>query len=317
MWNGVNIVYLYSPSFKNFEAIIHTFIAVLKARQYNVDILHIHAIGPGLMIPLARLLGLKVVVTHHGPDYQRDKWGKIAKTALWIGEWFCCKFAHEVIAISQGIMKILQKRCYRIPDVIFNGVFLKDKSRDIDFLSSLGLKSGQYILSVSRIEPEKGVHLLIDAYRQLNTDKKLVIAGYTNYSRKYSEQIQKQISNNKRILFIGFVTGEPLAQLYSHARLFVLPSFHEGLPIALLEAMSYGLSVLVSDIPANIETGLSSDRYFKCGDTNDLKEKMEHHLVNDISDAEIENFRKKIEKHYNWETIAEKTIKVYERALLK
>ncbi len=112
--------------------------------------------------------------------------------------------------------------------------------------------------------------------------------------------------------------GEPLAQIYSHVGLFVLPSYHEGLPIALLEAMSYGLSVLVSDIPANLEVGLARERYFKCGDMDDLKEKIDYHYIaNPISPEEKSIFRSRIEETYNWEKIADQTIKVYEKTLVK
>jgi len=310
-WNGVNLVELYAPASKNLEAIVHTFLAVLKARQCNADILHIHAIGPGLMVPLARILGLKVVVTNHGPDYNRDKWSKIAKAGLWVGEWLSGKYAHEVIAISKIIQDILKKRCNRVPKIIYNGVFLPEKSRNTDFLKSLDIEPGRYILAVSRIEPEKGLDLLIDAFNQLKTDQKLVIAGYSHYKTEYNTQLQKKIINNSRIILSGFVTGEPLAQLYSHAGLFVLPSYHEGLPISLLEAMSYGLSVLVSDIPANLELNLSRKRYFKCGDINDLKEKIDYHLANPISPDEKSIFRSRIKETYNWEKIAAQTIKVY------
>ena len=221
-----------------------------------------------------------------------------------------------MIAISKIIQDILKKRCNRIPEIIYNGVFLPEKSQHSDFLKSLDIEPGRYILAVSRIEPEKGLDVLIDAFSQLKTDQKLVIAGYSHYKTDYNAQLQKKISNNSRIILSGFVTGEPLAQLYSHAGLFVLPSFHEGLPIALLEAMSYGLSVLVSDIPANLEVGLARERYFKCGDMDDLKEKIDYHLANPISPDEKSIFRSRIEKTYNWKKIAAQTIKVYEKAHL-
>ena len=316
-WNGVNLIDLYAPASKNLEAIVHTFLAVLKARLCNADILHIHAIGPGLMVPLARLIGLKVVVTHHGPDYNRGKWSQIAKAGLKLGEWLSGKYAHEVIAISKIIQNILKKRCNRVPAILYNGVFLPKKSKNIDFLTSLDIKPGKYILAVSRIEPEKGLDILVDAFKQLKTKHKLVIAGYTHYKTEYNTLLQKKIISNSRIILSGFITGDPLAQLYSHAGLFVLPSYHEGLPIALLEAMSYGLSVLVSDIPANLEVGLSKKRYFKCGDAMDLKKKIDYHFNRPITMAEKSIFRALIQEKYNWEKIAAQTIKVYEKALTR
>ncbi len=176
-----------------------------------------------------------------------------------------------------------------------------EKSRGSDFLKSLGVEPGRYILAVSRIEPEKGLDVLVDVFDRIETDQKLVIAGYTHYETGYNRQLQNKMKYNSRIILSGFVTGEPLAQLYSHAGLFVLPSFHEGLPIALLEAMSYGLSVLVSDIPANLEVGLAKERYFKCGDVTDLKEKIEYHLDRPVTVEEKSVFRTWIQEKYNWE----------------
>ena len=263
-WNGVRLVDLYAPASKNLEAIVHTFLAVLKARQYPPCR---HSAYPCNRSGPDGSPGASPGVKgrgHPSRDYNRGKWGKIAKAGLWAGEWLSGKYAHEMIAISKLIRDIMQKRCNRIPEIIYNGVFLPKKSAHTDFLKSLGVEPGRYILAVSRIEPEKGLDILVDAFNRIETDQKLVIAGYTHYKTDYNTQLQKKIKNNSRIILSGFVTGEPLAQLYSHAGLFVLPSYHEGLPIALLEAMSYGLSVLVSDIPANLEVGLSKERYFKC-----------------------------------------------------
>jgi glycosyltransferase involved in cell wall biosynthesis len=310
LWHG------FAPRKKSLEAIVHTFFAVIKARKIKSDIIHIHAVGPGLMVPFARLLGLKVVVTNHGPDYDRQKWGRTAKFILRLGEWAGGTFANEVIVISRVIGSIIGKRCRRLSHLIYNGVPLPVVSENYDYLASIGVAPGRYILAVARFVPEKGLDLLVQAFKGIPGDMKLVIAGDADHESGYSLALRRMMAEDPRIVATGYITGDPLRQIYSHARLFVLPSYHEGLPIALLEAMSYGLSVLVSDIPANKEVELQSDRYFVCGDVLDLGKKLELFCQQDISEDEKRKMRSLILHRYNWDKIAEQTLYVY-RAVLK
>lgn len=314
-WQGVRLVPTFSPRIKNLEAIVHTFLAVLKARIFRPDIIHIHAIGPGLMVPLARLLGFSVVVTNHGPDYERQKWGSVGKVMLRLGECLGGRFANEIIVISNVIAEIVQKRCGRASNLIYNGVSLPDKSINRDFLDSIGATPGKYVLAVSRFVPEKGLDIMIKAFQGLDGDYRLVIAGDADHETDYSRSLKRMMAEDNRIIPTGYITGESMNQIFSHARLFVLPSFHEGLPIALLEAMSYGLSVLVSDIPANLEVGLPAERYFRCGDETDLREKMDVLLQKELTEMEKRDLRFQVTEKYNWLKIAEQTVKVYEKAL--
>lgn len=302
---------------KSIEALVHTFLSVVKARRLKADIVHIHAVGPGLLVPFAKLLGLKVVVTNHGPDYNRQKWGKSAKLMLRLGEYLGGRFADRVIVISSVIKKIIKQRCKRNSTIIYNGVPLPTLSKERDYIDKFDLISGKYVIAVARFVPEKGLDLLITAFQQIKTDFKLVIAGDADHETEYSKQLKQMIDNDENIIRTGYITGEPLNQLFTYAGLFVLPSFHEGLPIALLEAMSYGLSVLVSDIPANLEVDLPANRFFKCGDVNDLKEKLSYHLSKGISEKENLYFKKQIQQKYNWDTIAKQTIAVYKNLLAK
>jgi glycosyltransferase involved in cell wall biosynthesis len=312
-WHGIRLTHLYTPRVKSFEAIIHTFLAVLKARMWQPDILHIHGIGPGLMVPLARILGMKVVVTNHGPDYDRQKWGKTARAMLRLGEWTGGKFANRVIVISSIIRETLHKRCGRECPLICNGVALPEISQSRDFLDDLKLAPGRYILAVSRLVPEKGLHLLIEAFKGIEAEGyKLVIAGDADHETDYSRRLKKAMADDERVVGTGYVTGEKLCQVFSHAALFVLPSYHEGHPIVLLEAMSYGLPVLVSDIPANRQVDLPEERFFKCGDLQDLKKKLHGLLSKITSEDEKDDFRCQIEEKYNWSKIADKTLAVYE-----
>ena len=314
-WQGVNLEHIFAPRKKALEAIVHTFLAVIYAKLLNVDILHVHAVGPGLMVPFARMLGLKVVVTNHGPDYDRQKWGRMAKAMLRLGEYLGGKFSNENIVISKVIADIIQKRCGRDSNLIYNGVPLPDLSYDADYLDSIGVTPGKYVLAVSRFVPEKGLDLLVKAFQKTESEYKMVIAGDADHESDYSRDLKQMIDADENVVRTGYITGEPLNQTFSHAGLFVLPSFHEGLPIVLLEAMSYGLPVLVSDIPANLEVKLPTERYFKCGDLADLSRKMANLLKKKITETEKADFRLKILRKYNWPKIAEQTIAVYVKAV--
>ncbi len=314
-WQGVQLVHTFAPHKKSLEAIVHTFLAIIKARLVNPDIVHIHAVGPGLMAPFARLLGLKVVVTNHGPDYDRRKWGKTARIMLRLGEYCGGRFGNEVIVISQVIADIVRERCSRESNLVYNGVPLAEKSKSASFLEEIGVAPGKYVLAVSRFVPEKGLDMLVRAFQGIKGDQKLLIAGDADHETEYSKKLKRLIAQNDRVVSTGYITGEPLNQVFSHARLFVLPSFHEGLPIALLEAMSYGLSVLVSDIPANLEVDLAPERYFRCGDETDLKIKMEALLKQDLTEREKRDMRLQIAEKYTWLKIAEQTVEVYRKAM--
>lgn len=314
-WNNVNLVPIYGPLQKSFEAIVHTLLSVIEAWKLNVDIIHVHAVGPGLLVPFAKFLGLKVVITNHGPDYDRQKWGMAAKFMLRLGEYLGGMFADNVIVISTPIQNIVKTRCKKESYIIHNGVPVSEKSKQTDYLDKLGVKSGNYIIAVSRFVPEKGLDLLVKTYRVIDSKYKLVIVGDADHETKYSINLKHMIDVDNRIIRTGYITGEPLNQLFSHAKLFVLPSYHEGLPIALLEAMSYGLSVLVSDIPANLEVNISKERFFKCGDLEDLRIKMKRLLEKEISEEEKHNFQLLIKDKYNWNTIAKQTIEVYEKTI--
>jgi glycosyltransferase involved in cell wall biosynthesis len=314
-FRGVRLRHIFSPRIKSLEAIVHTFLSVLAARRENPDIVHIHAVGPSLLTPFARLLGLRVVTTNHGPDYDRQKWGRLARLMLRLGEWAGGCFSNQVIVISRIIETIIKTRCGRSSHLIPNGVTLPQKSESTGYLDSIGVTPGAYILAVSRFVPEKGLDLLVDAFENSGVALTLVIAGDADHETPYSLSLKEKIDRTPHVVRTGYVTGEPLAQLFSHARLFVLPSYHEGLPIALLEALSYRLSVLVSDIPANLEVGLPSERYFNTGNASHLTEKIREWTTKSISTEEMKTTRELLAHQYNWDRIAERTIGVYRLAL--
>lgn len=306
-YKGVRLVDVYAPRKKSLEAIVHTFLAVIKARCLKTDILHVHAIGPALMVPFARLLGMKVVMTNHGPDYNRQKWGRMARLMLRTGEKAGTRFSHRVIVISKTIAAILADNYGRTDtDLIYNGVSRPVKSRSTDYIESIGLEPGKYIVAVGRFVKEKGFHDLIEAYRKAAPEGyRLAIAGDADHPDIYSESL-KAMAGDNNVVLTGFIRGEKMNQLMSHAALFVIPSYHEGLPFSLLEAMSYDLDVIASDIPANRLDCLTGDDFFNTGDTDDLSEMLTKKLHQPI------HVRHYDLSDYDWDSIARQTAAVYE-----
>ena len=306
-WQGVKLIDIATPKKKAFEAIVHTFRAINAARRLHADVVHIHAIGPALLAPYARLLGLKVVFTHHGPDYDRDKWGRVAKAILRLGERMGCAFANDVIVISNVIRDLIARKYGRTKRVhlIYNGVPAPDVCDYPEYFSQLGIEPGKYVLGMCRFVPEKNLHHLIEACSQIDMKGcKLVLAGDTDFEDDYSRRL-KEMAREHGVVLTGFVKGRKLHSLLSNCRCYCLPSSHEGLPIALLEAMSYRLPVVVSDIPANLEVGLPADNYFPCGDVPALAAKLQA-----LIDAPVARVDYDMAK-YNWDEIATQVAQVY------
>ncbi len=310
-WKGVKFVPLWAPKSKGLEAIIHSFLGVLYAAFKRPDILHIQGIGPAIMTLPARLLGLRVVVTHHGPDYDRQKWGFFARFVLQLGERWGMRWSNGRIAISKVITDLIRKKHGVESILIPNGVLLPQLPDSIGALETFGLTSGRYVLLVSRMVPEKRHLDLIVAFKQADLpDWKLVIVGDADHPDAYQREVIKKAAETN-VVMTGFQRGLALQELYAHAGLFVLPSSHEGLPIALLEALSYGLPVLASDIPANLEVGLSEECYFPLGNSEALAALIRLLSTEGLTLSVRENTREWVAKRYDWRKIAEKTLEVY------
>lgn len=313
-YKGVKLISVACPRNKFFEAIIHTFKCVLKARMLSPDIVHIHAVGPSMFAPIARILGMKVVVTNHGPDYMRKKWNRPAKIFLKFCERMGMVFANEVIAIAGNIADDIKSKYGRKCAVIPNGVNILKTAQTDEHLNKYGLHKHQYIFAIGRLVPEKGFDDLIDAFNLGNFKNwKLVIAGDADHEDNFSRNLKAKANKNSNIILTGFIKGQSLYELYSHAGLFVLPSYYEGLPIVLLEAMSYGLSCLATDIPANKNIPLSDERYFSTGDVRALAAKMEYLIQTTWSEDDKYKQIRMISDKYNWDHIANQTLAVYEK----
>lgn len=312
-WNGVKLVNIDSPKKKSFEAIIHTFRAINEAKRLKADIIHIHAIGPALLVPYAKMLGMKVVFTHHGPDYDRDKWGFAAKTMLKLGERMGCMFADEVIVISDVIRNLIKRKYNRTSHVhlIYNGVSQPEICDYPEYFNELGIEKGKYILGMCRFVPEKNLHHLVEAFTKVKSrneveDIKLVLAGDTDFEDDYSRNL-KEMARKNGVVLTGFIKGKKLHSLLTNCLCYCLPSSHEGLHIALLEAMSYGVKVIVSDIPANKEVGLPESDYFPVGNVDALTEKLKTVVNQPLQHIDYDM------KKYDWEKIADQVRDVYWR----
>ena len=250
---------------------------------------------------------MKVVFTHHGPDYDRDKWGFAAKTILKLGERMGCMFADDVIVISNVIKDIIKKKYNRTKRVhlIYNGVPQPDYCDYPEYFKELGIEKGKYILGMCRFVPEKNLHHLVEAFNRINHgDVKLVLAGDTDFEDEYSLGLKKQ-AREVGVVLTGFIKGQKLHSLLTNARCYCLPSSHEGLPIALLEAMSYDLPVVVSDIPANKEVGLNKECYFSCGNISELAERLQKLVDEDYHKEKYDMAQ------YDWDKIAQQVMEVY------
>lgn len=275
------------------------------------DVVHIHAEGPAFMCWLPKLFGKRVVVTIHGLDWQRAKWGKLASTYIRLGEKNAVRFADEVIVLSAGLQKYFQDTYGRKTRYIPNGVDIHEPVEADEIKNLYGLKKNGYVLYLGRIVPEKGLNYLVEAWKGVETEKKLVIAGGSSDTELFESELKSITRDDSRILFTGFVQGKILEELYSNCYLYVLPSDIEGMPMTLLEAMSYGCCCLTSDIDECVEVIGADGLTFRKGDVEDLRKKLTNCLCN-LRMKELEAIRLKDESlGFEWEEIVEQTIGCY------
>lgn len=255
-----------STRIKGLEAVLHTFLSCCHVIAHRPDVVHIHNIGPGMFTPLLKMFGLRVCMTYHSPNYEHNKWGVVAKHILKFSEWLSLNFADEVIFVNKYQLEKLNSVCKGGMHYMPNGMKRVERSSSVSFLDKYGLISGRYVLAVGRITPEKGFDVLVKAISMCPDVEHLVIAGASDHDKAYYEQL-KSLDVHGKVIFTGYTAGEDLRQLYSHARLFVLSSFNEGFPLVLLEAMGYGLPLVVTDIPATHLIKLPNEDYVPVGDS--------------------------------------------------
>lgn len=312
IFKGIRIITI--PTFRNgkLNAIVYSFLATIRALFGRYDIYHYHAEGPCAMLWLLKLFKKNIVVTIHGLDWQRAKWGNFASRVLKFGEKMAVKYADKIIVLSRNVQNYFQKSYGRETLYTPNGI---DRPEIIDadeITEKWGLKKDEYILFLARIVPEKGAHYLLEAFSHINTDKKLVIAGGSSHSNEYMNQIIEMAEKDSRVVMTHFVQGKKLEELYSNAYIFVLPSDIEGMAISLLEAMSYGNCCVVSDIPENVEVIGDQAATFRHGDVCDLQRVLEELLTHpEMVGQYKQHSQEYVCQKYHWDKIVEETLMLY------
>ena len=312
-FRGVKLKTVPTLDKKGLAAVTSSFFAALMSAVSNADVVHIHAEGPGAMSWLPRLFGKRVIVTVHGLDWKRQKWqsGFGARYIRW-GEKMLVRYAHEIIVLSKNVRQYFLDIYGRNTRYIPNGVSRPQRIPADRIREEFGIGSRDYLLFLGRLVPEKGVHYLIEAFQKLDTNKKLVIAGSTSDTDAYVQSLKQTAGTDDRILFTGFVQGQTLEELYSNAYLYILPSDLEGMPLSLLEAMSYGNCCVVSDIPECTEVVGDKAAVFPAGDVAALVECLQR-LCKD--EALAAAYRAEAADYicgkYNWDAVTEQTVQIY------
>ena len=307
-YKGVRIITIPTINKKGIDALIYSILATIRALFGKYDAIHYHAEGSCAMLWLPHLFGIRTVVTIHGLDWQRSKWGGLATKYIKFGEKVAAKYADEIIVLSKSVEKYFKETYNRNTNFIPNGVNRPNIRTPKIIKNKYGIYKNSYILFLARIVPEKGLHYLIEAYQQIKTDKKLVIAGGASHTNEYLKKIKAMTNDNPNIIMTGFVQGQELEELYSNCYLYCLPSDLEGMPLSLLEALSYGNKCLVSDIEENTQIAQKNIYTFQKGNVQDLKCKLEKLLNEKVNNEKIRN---DILNEYNWDNIIQKTKKLY------
>ena len=310
-YKGIKIVTV--PTVKGAACVpIYSFLATIHAAFSRYDCVSFRASGSCAMIPLAKLLGLRVVASLHGIDSQRDKWGGFASKYLEFGERMAATKADVCLVLSKNMKQYIDTK-YGVDSVLFANGIDKPENHDVDIIKDkYGLEKDSYILSLGRIVPEKGLQYLIEAFKNCKTDKKLVIAGGSESNKDYYNQLLELADGDKRIVFTGYVYGQEIQELYSNSYIFALPSNLEGMANALLEAMSYGNCCLISDIPENTEVVHEKAMWFEKENAMDLQKKLQM-LLNDFE--LVKKYKTEaapyILERYSWDIVVDQMLRVY------
>ena len=314
-YKGITQKYVPTIEKKGLAAVSSSFFAALCSAFGKYDVVHIHAEGPAFFSCLPKMLGKRVVVTIHGIDWQREKWQSgFGSKFIRQGEKNAVKYADEIIVLSKGVQEYFKETYGRETHFIPNGVNRPQIRKANLITEKFGLKKDSYILFLGRLVPEKGIRYLVEAFKNVNTDKKLVIAGGSSDTDSFMEELKDLAKGDDRILFTGFVQGTMLDELYSNAYIYTLPSDLEGMPLSLLEAMSYGNCCLVSDIPECAEVVEDKALIFKKSDVEDLREKLQDACDHPEMVMKMKNQAADfICEKYNWDEVVKETMKLYRR----
>lgn len=312
-YKGVKIIKIPTINRKGFAAVIYSFFASIYAGLKDYDVIHYHAEGPCAFLFIPSMLGIRTVATIHGLDWARSgKWGSFASSFIKLGEKMAAMFADEVIVLSRHLQQYFRETYYRETTLIPNGVIRPERRSANIITEKWGLEENSYILLLARMTKEKKIDLLIEAFRKIDTDKKLVIAGGSSDTDSYVRELHRLAEGDDRIIFTGFVQGAELEELYSNAYIYVLPSELEGMPLSLLEAMSYGNCCFTSDITENTDIIRDRGVSFFTNDLEDLTERLDALIHDPERVASLKAVAADyVCSKYDWDDIVARTIKVY------
>ncbi|MBT1046625.1 glycosyltransferase family 4 protein [Enterococcus faecium] len=311
-YKGVKLKTIFTLNIKGIAAMSSSVFGGIRAAFGKYDVVHFHAEGPCAMLWLPKLFGKRCVATIHGLDHQREKWNKLASTYIMLGEKCAVKFADEIIVLSESVQNYFEDIYGRKTRFIPNGVKkIEIKSAGL-ITEKYGLTKDSYILFLGRLVPEKGIRYLIEAFKDVQTDKKLIIAGGSSDTDEFANELKELAKGDERIIFTGFVQGQELEELYSNAYIYTIPSDLEGMPLSLLEAMSYGNCCIVSNISECTEVVEDKAMIFKKSDVSDLKIRLEEacnqsEMVKVLKNQATEFICSK----YNWDKIVQETLNLY------
>lgn len=313
-YEGIRLKTVPTIERKGLAAVSSSFFAALCCAFGRYDVIHIHAEGPALFCWIPKLFGKKVIVTVHGLDHARSKWGGLASKCILMGEKNAVKYADEIIVLSKGVQDYFKQTYGRKTRFIPNGVNRPETRLAKLITEKFGLEKGSYILFLGRLVPEKGLRYLIEAYKQVETDKKLVIAGGSSDTDAFTQELKGLAKGDEHIIFTGFIQGQMLDELYSNAYAYCLPSDLEGMPLSLLEAMSYGNCCLTSGIAECAEVVEDKALIFKKSDVKDLREKLQFACGHP---EEVKKFKSEaadfICRKYNWDDVVKQTLRLYQK----
>lgn len=313
VYEGIRLKSVFAINKKGLAAMSSSIFGAIRATFEGYDVVHFHAEGPCAMLWLPKIFGKKCIATIHGLDHQRAKWGKLASTYIMIGERVAVKYADEIIVLSRGVQDYFRITYGRETEFIPNGVD-RPTIRTANLIKKFGLVKDNYILFLGRIVPEKGQRYLIEAFKQIETEKKLVIAGGSSDTDEFMNELKKIAEDDERIIFTGFVQGNLLDELYSNAYIYVLPSDLEGMPLSLLEAMSYGNCCIVSNIDECASVVEDKAVVFKKSNVVDLKQKLQNLCSDEVLVQKYKDVAAEfISEKYNWDEVVKQTLQLYRR----
>lgn len=309
---GVRVVPVRTIDKKGLAALSSSYFATKVAIKDRPDVIHYHAEGPCVPLSLAERTGIRTVATIHGLDWQRAKWGRLASTYIKMGEKTAATKTDGLIVLSEGVRRYFTETYGREAVFIPNGVDAKEVLPASVIKEKWNLEKDSYILFLGRLVPEKRPELLIEAFKALDTNKRLVIAGGSSDTSAYEKELRAAAQGDNRIVFTGFVNGEPLEELYSNCYAYVLPSDVEGMPMSLLEAMAHGRCCVTSDIPECADVLAGNGVTFEKGCVRSLRSALQDLLAdNERTTALGAAAKSHVEKTYNWDSVVERTLAVY------